>query len=154
MLGFSIIATCYNHLPFLAGLIEMLNQQTFTAFELILVDNNSQDGSADWIQNLPPQTFPVKKILNPENLGICKAFNQGEALAAGKYLIDLAPDDTFLPKKLEKNFQLLEKYQSHFLFSDCKAVDQKGEKLYLFSERFPFHYSCLLYTSPSPRDRG
>lgn len=135
--AFSIIVTNYNHLDFLPEMIAMLDVQTFKDFELIIVDNNSSDGSKEWItQN--KQSFS-HAILNDSNLGLCKAFNQAVALSKGKYLIDLAPDDLFIPDKLEQNFKLLESEKAHLLFSDCLIKEIEGKE-YLHSVKYFFDY--------------
>ncbi len=58
-------------------------------FEVIIVDNNSQDGLKQFIQ----ENFPdIQLIKNDENLGYTKAMNQGLKIADGKYLVQLNPD--------------------------------------------------------------
>jgi len=67
----------------LSDCLESLFKQTYRDFEVILVDNASDDNSIDWVR----QNFPeVKLILNQANLGFAKACNQGVSIAAGKYV--------------------------------------------------------------------
>jgi len=140
MLSFSIISTCYNHRQYLPGLITMLKAQTLKDFELILVDNDSTDGSREWIEKLEEKDFKIQKILNNQNLGICKAFNLGFKNSTGKYLIDLAPDDEFLPQKLKQNLEWLEFNKAHLLFSDCESITENGVHDFYYSKQYPFHY--------------
>ncbi len=137
---FSIIITAYNHGKFIEQVKKSLDSQIFRNFEIIVIDNFSTDGSAEsW------NTFSLKDIkttifLNKQNVGICKAFNQGAKMATGKYLIDLAPDDEFREDKLQKNFELLEKTNSELLFSDCELIDTQGKTIGLHSKLYPFDY--------------
>ena len=141
MLSFSIICTSYNHRQYLPGLINMLETQRLKDFELILVDNNSTDGSREWIEKLEEKNFKIQKILNNQNLGICKAFNLGFKKSIGKYLIDLAPDDEFLPEKLKQNLECLDFNKAHLLFSDCESITEDGIHDFYYSKKYPFHYT-------------
>lgn len=136
--AFTIVATCYNHLGFLPRMIEMLEAQEFLDFELVLLDNASTDGSKEWISSFETNAFSVTKILNDENLGLCKAFNLGVKVGDGKYVIDLSPDDFFTPDKLKRNYELLEKENAHVLFSDCEIITAKSTILH--SKQYPFKY--------------
>jgi glycosyltransferase involved in cell wall biosynthesis len=114
----------------------MLENQHFTDFELIFVDNGSQDGSTDYLRQLERTGYSAQFVFNLSNLGICKAFNIGVQKASGIYLIDLAADDVFLPTKLASNFELLEQTQANLLFSDCYV----GQFEQQHSSLYPFNY--------------
>jgi glycosyltransferase involved in cell wall biosynthesis len=139
-LGFSIIVTFYNHKNYLEQLKTMLQNQEYKNFEVIIVDNNSSDGSVESLKEFDLADIPTLLIFNKENLGICKAFNQGAKIAKGKYLIDLSPDDEFLPNKLKLNFELLESENAELLFSDCELVNQSGGIIGRHSKIYPFKY--------------
>ena len=85
----SIIIVNYNGLQVLPDCLNSIYKQTYQDYEVILVDNASNDSSISWVR----QNFPaVKLILNQANLGFAKACNQGLSLAAGKYLAFLNYD--------------------------------------------------------------
>lgn len=68
-------------------------------FEIIVVDNNSSDGSCDMIE----QKFPsIRMIKNRENVGFSRANNQGVAKAIGEYILILNPDTILAEDTLEK----------------------------------------------------
>ncbi|HRV95682.1 MAG TPA: glycosyltransferase, partial [Anaerolineae bacterium] len=69
-----------------------LFNQDYPHFEVIVIDNGSTDGLADWLRADYPQ---VTLIANGENLGYCTATNQGFAASRGEYIIVL-DDDTVL----------------------------------------------------------
>lgn len=135
-LAVSIIVTTYNQRRFLEPMIEMLNNQTFKDFEIIVVDNNSNDGTREWLISNKQEFSHL--ILNDQNLGLCKSFNQGVSVSTGMYLIDLSPDDLFTSNKLEQNVKLLKKENAHLLFSDC-LLSQHGSTC-LHSEQYRFNY--------------
>lgn len=68
-------------------------------FEVIVVDNGSEDGSSQMVKKQYPQ---VKLILNKDNLGFTKANNQGIKIAKGKYILLLNSDTYLVEKSLKK----------------------------------------------------
>ncbi|AHM59864.1 family 2 glycosyl transferase [Flammeovirgaceae bacterium 311] len=83
-------------------------QQAYPHLELIVVDDASSDGSQEvireWLRDKPQVPF----ISLTENLGNCRAFNKGLALARGAYVIDLAADDVLLPQRVAVGVQDME----------------------------------------------
>ncbi len=86
----SIIIAVYNKREYTKQCLESLIISNIqSSFELIIIDNASTDGTAEYLQKL---SGDVKIISNTENLGFTLAVNQGAALAEGKYLILLNND--------------------------------------------------------------
>jgi hypothetical protein len=67
-------------------------------FEIIVVDNNSNDGSIDLLRHQYPE---VKLIINLRNYGYTKAINQALRLSKGKYKVVLNPDTELMPKSID-----------------------------------------------------
>lgn len=135
----SVICLCYNQERFVKEAIQSVLNQTYRNIQLIVVDDASTDNSADVIRSVINSYPDIKSLALPENLGNCKAFNRGLALANGSFIIDLAADDVLLPSRIEKGVQvLLEKGQAYGVhFSDADIIDQHGAHLYNHSDRFP-----------------
>lgn len=94
----SIIIVTYNNVELTQLCVEsLLRNTTYPNYELILVDNHSQDGSRNYLRYLAKNYRQVKIILNDENKGFPAASNQGLKIAMGEYLI-LLNNDTVLPK--------------------------------------------------------
>ena len=91
-------------------------------YEVIVVDNNSADGSAEMVKSKFPD---IKLISNEANLGFAKANNQAYILSRGRYLLLLNPDTIVLPDSLELMVNFLD---SHL---DAGAVTCK----FLFPDR-------------------
>src|SRR3989344_4238134 len=68
----------YNGKPYLPDLFQSINDQTFRDFAVIVIDNASSDGGADWIRMQYPETVILR---NHKNLGFAKAHNQAIELA-------------------------------------------------------------------------
>lgn len=91
-------------------------------FEVLVVDNGSNDGTVTMVKNKFPQ---VKLIKNKENLFFSKAYNQALKKASGEYILILN-SDTIIPKKaLEKIIEFLKKHPKIGAAS-CKHIDNIG----------------------------
>ena len=137
----SVICLCYNHRSYVREAIESVLQQTYPNVELIVVDDASTDSSVSEIQMLL-NAYPVIRFLSlPQNVGNCKAFNQGWLLSKGEYIIDLAADDVLMPTRIEEGIMAFKGLPDAYgvNFSDAEWIGARGEHLYMHSDRFPHH---------------
>jgi len=95
----SIVIVNRNGKQYLDKCINSILSQTYKDYEIILVDNASTDGSAEYIKTKYPN---VHVIENKVNLMFCKANNLGAKIAKGKYLFFLNNDAYLKPDALEK----------------------------------------------------
>ncbi|HKS74034.1 MAG TPA: glycosyltransferase family 2 protein [Terriglobales bacterium] len=89
----SVIILNYNGKHFLDGCLGSLRTQTCNDFQTLLVDNGSQDGSAEYVA----QNFPEVRVLAlPENIGFCAGNNRGmaDAISRGAESVLLLNNDT------------------------------------------------------------
>ncbi len=130
----SVVCLCYNHARFVAEALYSVCQQTYTAIEMIVVDDASTDHSVAVIEACLAEAspaFPVKKLFLPQNIGNCRAFNRGLALATGKYVIDFATDDVMVPERIARQVGYFERLPAHYgvVFSEAAYIDEKGKHL-------------------------
>lgn len=86
----SVVIVNFNGRRYLTNCLASLSRQTFQDFEVIVVDNASEDGSVELIEG---QGFEFVRFLrNPENFGFARANNQGIEESRGKFLITLNND--------------------------------------------------------------
>lgn len=92
----SVIIVNFNGLnnDFLPNCLHSLSQQNYLSLQIIVVDNASTDGSADYVANHFPSIALIK---NRENVGFCRGNNIGFAYATGKYVL-FVNNDTVLAK--------------------------------------------------------
>lgn len=95
---FSIVITCYNHRTYIVDAIRSALAQTLPAAEIIVVDDNSPDGSAQVLDSFGDSILAIK---NATNHGANQARNIGAAQATGDYLVFLDGDDVFCREALE-----------------------------------------------------
>ena len=122
----SIIIVNYNSRSLIEQcLVSINNAAVGINAEIIVIDNNSSDGSKEWL----PQKFPgVRYIFNDMNVGFAKASNQGFKISSGSYILFLNPD-TILTRTCLKD--CISFFESH---TDAGAIgvrmlNQKGNFL-------------------------
>lgn len=94
----SIVILNYNGLPFLKGCLKTVRSQTYKNIEIIVVDNNSTDGSQRYIR----RQSDVVLIENPENYGYARANNIGVKKATGEFVLILNNDTELNPNTIEE----------------------------------------------------
>ncbi|BAY31962.1 family 2 glycosyl transferase [Nostoc carneum NIES-2107] len=124
----SIIIPFFNNENFLEEAIESVISQTYTNWEILLVDDGSSDTSTAIAQKYAAKY--VRKIFylaheNHQNKGKSSSRNLGISHAKGEYITFLDADDIFLPLKLEKQITILQ--------SQPDAVMVYGNTLYWYS---------------------
>jgi glycosyltransferase involved in cell wall biosynthesis len=132
----SIFVTSYNHSKYILETLESIRNQTYTNFELILVDDFSKDDSVEIIDNwIEKNNIKCTFIKHKVNIGICKTLNEILKIIKGKYLAGCASDDIWLPNKLEKHVKALEQSDERIIliFSDALLINSEGE---LYQNRF------------------
>lgn len=121
----SIIMPLYNKEAFLSNSIESVLRQSFSDFELIIVNDGSTDRSAT-IADYYSQNNSCIHVLTIPNGGVSNARNVGLCHARGKWIQFLDADDTIEADYLEKAFALLNDNSADILFSDFTMVDGNG----------------------------
>ena len=107
MVNLSIIIVNYNAKDILSQCLNSIYENTKDIdFEIIVIDNNSNDGSSQIIKQKFPQ---VKLIQNRANLGLTKAQNQGLKEAKARYFLLLNNDTLILPKALNILMEFMDK---------------------------------------------
>lgn len=143
----TVICLCYNHARFVREAIESVLVQSYPSVQLIVVDDASTDGSVDEINKILSRQN-VEFISLEENIGNCRAFNKGLALAKGEFVIDLAADDVLMADRIEKQVALFQSIPPEYgvVFSDAEYIDEHGVTL-----KYHFDYLLqkgLLYNIP------
>lgn len=104
----SVILPFYNVENTLKRAVNSILQQTFSDFELILINNNSTDSSGLIATKLAESDARIKLIAEKQQ-GVVFAMNIGMQEADGKYLARMDADDVSLPKRLENQYHFLQK---------------------------------------------
>lgn len=130
MSAISVIMTVYNSTAYLPEAIVSLLGQTFTDFELIIVNDGSTDNSLGIIEKFVSQDSRIRLINNEINLKPALARNQALAIARGEYIAVLDSDDIALPHRLALQKKYLDTHPETVLVG-CAAeiIDTAGKIL-------------------------
>lgn len=101
MPGISVIVPVYQAEKFLPACAESVTNQTFSDWELLLVDDGCTDGSGAICDALAAADSRVRALHQPKNAGVSEARNRGLREARGEYIAFLDADDAFEPQTLE-----------------------------------------------------
>lgn len=106
---FSVIIPLYNKAPYVAKAIKSVLAQSFTDYELVIMDDGSQDDSFEIAVNAV-QGCGKCHIYRQKNSGVSMARNNAVAISQGRYLCFLDADDWWAPTFLEKMSSLIEEF--------------------------------------------
>jgi len=123
----SVIVPCYNYGRYLPDAINSLMRQTFTSFEVIIVDDASTDDSAEIAQSLADPFKGIRLIKNAVNVGAAAALNAGVAQSRGKYITVLSADDTYKPERLERLCEIALDNPHSVLYDDLVWSERGSE---------------------------
>ena len=103
----SVILPVYNVSPYIKEAIDSILNQTFSDFELIIIDDCSTDATLDIVHQYNDDR--IKIITKEKNKGLIDSLNFGISIAKGKYLARMDGDDISLPERFAKQVDFLEK---------------------------------------------
>lgn len=123
---FSVIIPLYNKAPYVAKTIESVLGQTFSDYELMVIDNGSTDGSGDIVAKYSDPRLQIHRI--EENAGVSNARNKGVELTSAPYITFLDADDWWEPSFLEEMARLIEKHPSAGIYGTGYYIVKNGKK--------------------------
>jgi glycosyltransferase involved in cell wall biosynthesis len=122
----SVVMPTYNALPFLHDAIASVLGQTWTDFELIVLDDGSTDGSLAVAQSLA-QTDPRVKVFGQPNAGTAPTLNRAIELASSEWVFIMHADDVMHPNRLERQLAFLEEHPDLAVASSLvRHIDESG----------------------------
>ena len=122
----SVIIATYNNAHYILEAIASIFNQTYTSYEIIVIDDGSTDNTR---QVLEPYLDKIR-YLYQENKGVSHARNLGLEMARGEFISFLDADDFFLPDKLAKQVAVFDAHPSlGIVHSGWRLVNEKGEKI-------------------------
>src|SRR5215218_3667934 len=122
----SVVIPCYNQAHFLPEAIQSVLTQSYTDFELIVVDDGSQDDTAEVTSRYAEEDSRVR-LIEQQNRGLAGARNRGLAQSVGEYVVFLDSDDRLLDEALEVGVRELHAHpECAFVSGQFEAIAADG----------------------------
>lgn len=129
----SVITASYNYANYIGDTIQSVIDQTYTDFELIVVDDCSTDNSVEVIKSFNDER--IKLIINDQNLGLKESLKRGLKEATGEWIAFLESDDILVPDNLEKKFEIIQRYpETALVFNDVETFGEEHKRIYLLNK--------------------
>lgn len=124
----TVLLAVYNGEPHLGQAVRSVLGQTFRDFELLVVDDASNDGSARTLASFRDPRLRV--VRNEANLGLTRSLNLGLAQIRSEYVARLDADDWSFPERLERQVAFLDaNHEIGVVGAQAIAIDVRGREL-------------------------
>ena len=136
----SVVMPAYNRAGSIRKAVESVLRQTFTDFELLVVDDGSIDGTMDQLADIKDPR--LHRLANPHNMGPSAARNTGIRAARGTWVAFQDSDDEWLPLRLEKQMPRLAAAPEDVIAGYCamivvrKQAETRTTPLYIPNPKF------------------
>lgn len=142
----SIIMPVYNTAPFLREAIDSMLSQTFTDFELIVLNDCSPDNAEEILDEYDDPR--IVRYKGEKNVGLSNVLNVGIGLARGKYIARMDSDDISLPNRLQVQVDYLETHPEIDLVSVGMHLFGDKDEIWVREQDFEEMKICALFYSP------
>lgn len=149
----SVVIPCYDQASFLGEAVESVLAQTFTDWEIVIVDDGSPDDTATVAHDLIARNLDHRiRLVRQANAGLARARNAGIEVARGRYILPLDADDMLDPRMLAATVEVLETrpdiaiaYTDETIFGSVDRILRLGEfEPFTLPAKNGFAY-CSLY---------
>ena len=121
----SLIMSVYNGEDYLSEAIDSVLNQTFTEWELIIINDCSTDSTGEILSKYETLDSRVKVHTNEVNLRLPSSLNKALELAQGKYIARMDADDICMPDRLQKQYDFMEN-NTQIALSSCRFMTLKN----------------------------
>lgn len=128
----SIIMAAYNSEKTIELAIDSVLKQTFTNFELLVVNDCSSDHTEAIVRKIAERDTRVRLINSEKNCGVSVARQRGLSVAKGDWIAILDSDDAWDHAKLEKQVALQQKVNADLLFTGSAFMDSDGRPIHWY----------------------
>lgn len=142
----SVVMPAYNAEKYIEAAIRSVLRQTWTEFELLVIDDCSRDSTAEIVERLAAEDGRITLLRSAENAGVSAGRNRGVQEARGEWIAYLDSDDLWREDKLERQLALLERYPDAVLSYTASAfMDESGRMYsYVMEAEAEITYAALL----------
>ena len=122
----SIISPAYNAAAFIEQAVKSVQAQDYQNWEMLITDDCSNDNTREIVAALNKIDPRVKLIKQPKNGGPAAARNASVLAATGRYVAFLDSDDWWLPEKLGRQLEFMQRHNAALSYTSYRRVDRDG----------------------------
>lgn len=126
----SIITPCYNSDRFINECIYSVLEQTYIHWELLIVDDASEDSSKQLINAFVEKDCRIRSFFLEKNVGVAEARNVAISKAKGRYIAFLDIDDVWKKEKLTEQIGFMKHHDIAFSFSSYQPISEDGNQIF------------------------
>ncbi|MFH1982565.1 MAG: glycosyltransferase [Pseudomonadota bacterium] len=138
----SINLCCYNGEAYLEETLGSIVAQTFTNWELVVIDDGSTDGTGGIVQRYQKSGWPITYHYQ-KNAGLGAARNKAIALSRAPFIAFIDQDDLWLPEKLERQSPLFDDPEVGLVFCDTIFFNNRGDTQRFYGSARPHTGYCF-----------
>jgi glycosyltransferase involved in cell wall biosynthesis len=133
----TVLMPVYNAETYISDAIASVLVQSFTDFELLIINDGSTDTSENMIRSFTDERIV---LINQTNQGVAAALNNGLKIARGEYIARFDADDICMPQRLQIQYNFLSTHPEYTIVgTDVDYLDMNDE--------FVFSYNALMYSN-------
>lgn len=126
----SIIMPSWNTANFIAESIQSVINQTYTNWELLIVDDCSTDNTDEVVASFKDKR--IRYFKNKKNSGAALTRNKAMRKAQGEWIAFLDSDDLWMPEKLERQIDFMKKNGYTFSYTEYEKIDEEDNPLNIY----------------------
>jgi len=126
----SIITPSYNSAKYIAETIQSVQNQTYTNWEMIIVDDCSSDNTEEIVKKIQQSDTRIHFFKLDQNSGSGVARNKGIEKASGDYMTFIDSDDIWFPEFIQNSIEAIQTSKAPFVFSSYRRSNEDLEFVY------------------------
>lgn len=160
----SIVLPTYNGEEYISRAIQSIINQTYTNWELIIVNDCSTDSTLEIINNFSKQDSRIKIINNDKNMKLPASLNRGFKEANGEYYTWTSDDNEYYPEAIEKMVNFLDVHREYgMVYAICQLLNCPKDQIDVWGEipatvenllEFSVCAACFLYRKTVAEEVG
>ena len=142
----SIVVPCYNQAHYLKETVQSVIEQSYANIEIIIVDDGSQDNTAEVVSALQQKYPQTIRVLTQKNQGLSEARNNGIQMAKGIYILPLDSDDVLFTKMITQCMDAMISNNADIVYVDLQCFGAEN----VIAHKKPFSENNILYENLPP----
>lgn len=162
----TVLLPTYNAAAYLKEAVDSVLTQTFTDFELLIINDGSTDNTVEILQSYTDSRIVV---VHQENIGLIGTLNKGLAIAKGKYVARFDADDVCYPTRLEEQYNFMVNNPDYVIIgAEGDYMEEDGTFIYTYQfaaydndeikamsvSYCPFIHSAVMFVKQAVLDVG